>query len=452
MQNELLNTKGLNTERKKIRITENRIKIFSVLVLGFEITAGLLLKRIDILLLFLIFNTCFFLWVLKKLDRTFQPQPPMRQADLSVKIAHETLPYLRRGLNEKNAEAIARIIQEIAQVAAVSITDCEKQLAYLGAGCDRHHAGDKILTEATREVIRTGQFKIVQTQQELNCPLSDVCDCPLAAAVIVPLVCRGKVVGTFKLYETKDGKMSPDLIRLAIGMGQILSLQVELAELDHQAKLATEAQLDALQAQINPHFFFNVMNTIIATSRSNPNRTRRLLIHLAEFFRRALKSKGTVISLKEEMEFVNTYLVLEKARFGRKLKIREEIPQDLLDAEVPRLSIQPLVENAVKHGITPKITNGTVWIRVERIESKAGDFELVVQITDDGMGIEEDRLKDVLLPGVGSGNGVGLANVHARLRGLYGEEYGLKIESEPGQGTTVTMRLPYSKMSREEDS
>ncbi|NLI90979.1 MAG: histidine kinase [Peptococcaceae bacterium] len=402
--------------------------------------------------IFLLVNTIVFLAIYSFLEKKAIPHNPLRRADLSVKIAHETLPYLRRGLNEQNAEAIANIILEIAQVAAVSITDCEKQLAYIGAGCDRHHPGDKILTEATREVIRTSNYKIVQTQQELNCPLSNNCNCPLAAAVIVPLVCRGNVVGTFKLYETKDGKISPDLIRLAIGMGQILSLQVELAELDHQANLVTEAKLDALQAQINPHFFFNVMNTIIATSRSNPNRARRLLIHLAEFFRRALKSKGALISLKEEMEFVNTYLVLEKARFGRKLKIKSEIPRDLLDAEVPRLSIQPLVENAVKHGITPLLTSGTVVIRVDRVESENGDVELVVEIIDDGMGIEEERLKDVLLPGVGSGNGVGLANVHARLQGLYGEDFGLKIQSEHGEGTTVTMRLPYSRVIREEAS
>jgi two-component system LytT family sensor kinase len=219
----------------------------------------------------------------------------------------------------------AKIIQEIAQVAAVSITDCEKQLAYIGAGCDRHHPGDKILTEATREVIRTSNYKIVQTQQELNCPLSDNCDCPLAAAVIVPLMCRGSVVGTFKLYETKDGRISPDLIRLAIGMGQILSLQVELAELDHQANLVTEAKLDALQAQINPHFFFNVMNTIIATSRSNPNRARRLLIHLAEFSG-VLKSKGA-LSHQRRNGVCQYLLFWKKSRFGQNSR-SSEVPRD----------------------------------------------------------------------------------------------------------------------------
>jgi len=439
-----------NKSWKKDRYFKEKILLAFLLVV--ELVLGYHIKSNALWILFLLFNSMLFWVICSFLEKKTIPHNFFRQADLSVKIAHETLPYLRRGLNEQNAEAIAGIIQEIARVAAVSITDCEKQLAYIGAGCDRHHPGDKILTEATQEVIRTCNYKIVQTQQELNCPLSDNCECPLAAAVIVPLVCRGNVVGTFKLYETKDGRISPDLIRLALGMGQILSLQVEIAELDHQANLVTEAKLDALQAQINPHFFFNVMNTIIATSRSNPNRARRLLIHLAEFFRRALKSKGALISLKEEMEFVNTYLVLEKARFGKKLKIRSEIPRDLMDVEVPRLSIQPLVENAVKHGITPLLTRGTVVIRIDRVETEMGDVELVVEIIDDGMGIEEERLKDVLLPGVGSGNGVGLANVHARLQGLYGEEYGLIIQSELGKGTTVVMKLPYSTAIREQAS
>lgn len=439
---------------RKVKLPNNisglsgrKASIIIASVLGLEIAAGLISQSLSLVMVFLLLNYLAYFWHLSTLKRKQDTQDTLRQADLSVQIAHETLPYLRRGLNEQNAQAIAKIIQEISQVGAVSITDCEKQLAYIGVGCDRHHPGDKILTEATREVIRTSNIKIIQTQQELNCPLADICDCPLAAAVIVPLLCRGNVVGTFKLYETKDGKMSPDLIRLALGMGQILSLQVELAELDHQANLVTEAKLDALQAQINPHFFFNIMNTIIATSRSNPNRARRLLIHLAEFFRKVLKSKSALISLKEEMEFVNTYLVLEKARFGRKLKIKTDIPRDLLEAEVPRLSIQPLVENAVKHGITPMLTNGTVLIRVDRIES-----DLFVEIIDDGLGIEVNRLKDVFLPEVGSGNGVGLANVQARLRGLYGEEYGLVITSTQGKGTKVSMRLPYSRVIKQEAS
>ncbi|MEA4901770.1 histidine kinase [Desulfitobacterium sp.] len=408
-----------------------------LIVLGLEVILSLAFGHFGLLLFFLIGNTLYLLIQYEDQRRRIKRLTSERNAEISVKIAHETLPYLRSGLNEQNAEFIAKIIKEIGQVAAVSITDCTKQLAYLGVGCDQHHPGDKILTEATQEVIRTGNYKIVHTQKELNCPRQNVCDCPLAAAIIVPLLSQGIVVGTMKLYETKDGHLSPDLIRLALGMAQLLGLQIELAELDHQAKLTTEAQLDALQAQINPHFLFNVLNTIIATSRTNPNRARRLLIYLSEFFRWAMKSKGTLIPLEEEMKFVHTYLILEKARFGRKLQVKTQIPNELMKAVIPRLSLQPLVENAVKHGITPKIGNGTVLIRAEK-----KDDNLYFYVQDDGLGIVQERLSEILKPGVGSGNGVGMANVHERLRGLYGEEYGLKIESVPGQGTTVIMHLP----------
>ena len=419
------------------------------LILGLEILIMAFFLRVDIVLIFFVINTSILLFDLEKQRRKtaiIRHQPETRNGDMSVKIAHETLPYLRHGLNERNAEEIAKIIQEIGQVAAVSITDCEKQLAYLGVGCDQHHPGDRILTEATRAVIRTGQYKVVHTQKQLNCARQHICNCPLAAAIIVPLLRQGEVVGTVKLYETKDGQVSPDLVRLASGMAQLLGLQIELAELDHQAKLTAEAQLLALQAQINPHFLFNVLNTIIATSRSNPNRTRRLLILLAQFFRRALKAKGTFITVYEEMEFVNIYLILEKARFGRKLVVKEEIDEEMWELQIPRLSIQPLVENAVKHGITAKMGNGTVLIKISMV-----NLEINVQVQDDGAGIPADRLKDVLKDGVGSGNGVGMANVHGRLRAIYGASHGLKIESELGKGTTVTMSMPLTQNMEQQD-
>jgi len=186
-------------------------------------------------------------------------------------------------------------------VPAVAITNKEQVLSYLGVGCEMHQPGDKILTEATKEVIRTGRHKVVQTAKQLNCPVEN-CDCPLAAAVIVPFKNKNEVVGTLKLYQTEDGQLPPHVIRLAIGIGQLLSLQIELSELDRQTQLLTMAKLDALHAQINPHFFFNTLNTIIMYSRTNPDRARRLLIRLAEFFRQTLKRHGHFITLREELE------------------------------------------------------------------------------------------------------------------------------------------------------
>lgn len=354
--------------------------------------------------------------------------------DPTLQIANQTLPFLRRGLNEETAVVTAEIIRKIADIAAVAITDRERVLAYIGAGSDHHQAGGPIMTIATKEVVRTGEMKIIRDGYGLDCPVPN---CPLQSAVIVPLKCKGEVVGTLKLYQTKQGGIANSIVKLAVGVAQLLGMQMELAEIDRQAQLVTKAELDALHAQINPHFLFNTLNTIIMFSRTNPETARRLLIRLASFFRHALKRHGHFNTLKEEIEYLNTYLILERARFREKLRVVREIDQDLLEYKVPVLTIQPLVENAIKHGILPKPGQGTVHISVSK-----HDHEMLIVIRDDGVGIDPQILDKVLTPGFGSGNGVGLSNVHERLKGLFGEEYGLRIVSVPDEGTSVYVRIP----------
>ena len=356
--------------------------------------------------------------------------------DSTLKIANETLPFLRQGLNEETAQQAAEIILKISDVAAVAITDRERVLSYVGAGCERHQPGRLILTQATKQVITTGELKIVDNKEKLKCPVKD-CSCPLEAAVIAPLKIRGQVNGCLKLYQTKEGHIPPHVVKLAVGIAQLLGVQMELAELDRQAQLVTKAELQALHAQINPHFLFNTLNTIIMFSRTNPETARRLLIRLATFFRQTLKRHGHFDTLREELEYINTYLVLEKARFREKLRILRDIDQELMNYQMPVLTLQPLVENAVKHGITPKMGQGAVQISVKKDQS-----ELHIIVKDDGVGIPKEKMHLVLIPGYGSGNGVGLSNVHERLKSLFGEEYGLQITSVEGEGTTVHVRVP----------
>lgn len=357
-------------------------------------------------------------------------------ADPTVQVAHETLPFMRRGLTEATARQTAEIIQKICEVPAVAITDTEKVLAYLGAGCENHRPGDKILTKATQYVIETGEHKIVRSVEELNCTKTD-CDCPLSAGVIAPLKYGNEVVGSLKLYQTEHGQLPPHVVRLTIGLAQLLSMQMELSELDHQSQLAAEAKLEALHSQINPHFLFNTLNTIIMYSRRDPDKTRQLLIHLAEFFRKTLKRPGHFIPLSEELDCVRNYFVLEEARFGDKIKLIEDIDSHLLDYRIPVFSLQPLVENAVKHGITAKNDAGTITIR-----AKLKDDELHLSVIDDGVGIPPEKLEEVLQPGYGSGTGVGLSNVHLRLQNLYGDDKGLNIISTVGKGTKIHMEIP----------
>ncbi len=361
--------------------------------------------------------------------------------DPTLQIANETLPYLRRGLNEETAFKTAEIILKLSDVSAVAITDREKVLAYIGECSDHHKAGGPIITYATKQAVETGELIIIKDKKGLQCPDKN---CTLQSAVIAPLICQGEVSGTVKLYQTSQGELQPAVVKLALAVAQLLGLQMELAELDRHAQLVTKAELDALHAQINPHFLFNTLNTIITYTRTDPENARRLLIRLASFFRQTLKRHGHFNTLREEIEYVNTYLILEKARFREKLKIHRDIDPVLLDYNVPVLTLQPLVENAVKHGIQPKLGPGVI-----RITAKLVDGEMLFVITDDGVGIDSDRLPMVLLPGFGSESGVGLSNVNERLKSLYGEEYGLKIESETDRGTTVYVRIPISGESHE---
>jgi two-component system LytT family sensor kinase len=369
-------------------------------------------------------------------DKAFTP---------TLLIANETLPYLRRGLNEETARKIAEIIQKISDVSAVAITDREKVLAFLGTGCENHPVGRPIVTRATFEVILTGQLKVVQNNSEFNCLVNN-CNCPLESAVIAPLICKGQVVGTLKLYQTRQGHIPNYVVKLAAGIAQLLGMQMELAELDRQSRLLTEAQLDALQAQINPHFLFNTLNTINMFIRTKPETARKLLIRLASFFRYSLNREGRFITLKEELKYIQNYIVLEKARFGKKLRVSRNIDKSLLEYSIPVLTVQPLVENAIRHGITPKEGRGTVQISA----CLQGD-EIEISVVDDGIGIHPEIMPKIFQPGFGSGCGVGLSNVHERLKILFGEEHGLHVESEFGNGTKVWFRVPFSSvMIREE--
>lgn len=413
-----------------------RIILIQLLVLGLAIYV----INHWVLGVILVISHLFVLYMLllhPRLQRIVTVKVDAQSFDNSLQIANETLPFLRQGLNSETAHHAAEVIKKIGDVPAVAVTDKQYVLAFLGTGCERHPAGGTIITNATKEVIATGQLKIVAKKQDFNCPYQDCCECPLGAAIIAPLMCRGEVVGTVKLYQTKEGEMPPNLVKLAAGIAQLLGVQMELAELDRQTQLLTKAELDALQAQINPHFLFNTLNTISMFIRTNPETARRLLKRLAAFFRHSLKRRGHWVTIEEELSYLHHYLVLEKARFREKLRIVRDIDANVLQYKIPVLTLQPLVENSIRHGITPKLGKGTVKISIHLV-----DDEIKVAVMDDGVGIKPEIYPQVLNPGFGSGSGVGLSNVHERLKIIFGEEYGLTIDSIPDVGTVVKLRIP----------
>lgn len=362
--------------------------------------------------------------------------------DATLRIGDETLPYLRQGLNEESAQKICEIIHKITEVDAVAITGAEKILGFHGIGCRRHAQGGPILTGATKMVLDTGETNLVQDPRILSCDEAD-CPHPLKSAVITPLKYRGKVVGTFKLYRASPGALPSHVVRLAVGIAALLGLQMESGEADRQRQLVTKARLEALQAQIRPHFLFNVLNTIIMFSRTDVERSRELLIALSQFFRRSLSYRGNFITLQDEIEYITTYLALEKARFGEKLDIRLRVDPRLIGVQVPILTLQPLVENSVVHGLAPKEEGGFVAIRAHRVRN-----EIHVFIVDNGIGMDGERLRRVMEEGFGTNMGLGLSNVNDRLVSLYGEEYRLQIRSRAGTGTAIRVRIPIARFAQ----
>ena len=359
--------------------------------------------------------------------------------DTTWRIGDETMEYLKQGLNDESAQKICEIIHKITDVDAVAITDDKKILGFDGIGCRRHQQGGPILTGATRYVLDTGETKIVTDPRILSCD-EEGCPHPLKSAVIAPLKYRGKVVGTFKLYRASSQPLPSYLVRLCVGIAALLGIQMEAAEVDHQRELVTKARLEALQAQIRPHFLFNVLNTILMLTRTDVDKARELLVTLAQFFRRSLGNRGSVITLADEVDYLKTYLSLEKARFGDKLEVQLQVEPALLGVQVPVLTLQPLVENAVVHGLAPKEEGGFIRLKAHRV----GD-EIHVMIGDNGVGMDREHLRRVFEEGYGQNNGLGLTNVNDRLASLYGEPYRLKIRSAPGRGTAIRVRIPLDR-------
>ncbi|RLC87503.1 MAG: hypothetical protein DRI79_08555 [Chloroflexi bacterium] len=228
----------------------------------------------------------------------------------------------------------------------------------------------------------------------------------------------------------------------------VRNAQAEAAR--HRARAAelarAHAEVRALRAQINPHFLFNALNTIRYFVRTDPETARRLLLDLSEVFQRALRS-GEFVPLGDEISYVKAYLALEKARLNHRLRVEWSIQTDtLLDHPVPTLILQPIVENAVIHGISRQPEGGMVRITIERTED-----DLVLRVEDDGPGIASARLAEILDPARGTNAAIGLRNVDGRLRALYGDEYRLVVESEIGRGTRVEIKVPFQLSNRLKD-
>lgn len=356
-----------------------------------------------------------------------------------LEIADRCLPYLRKGLYDRqNLGEAVRIIHDLSSVSGVVITDRTEILGMAGGALGGLGLSAP-LPALIQKTLCTGEVQLSE-EADPEDPFSD----PLKklTAVCAPLTQRGEVIGTLTMFIRKFKLTREVECEFVGGLARLFSTQIELSQLEYQKKLLQKAEFAALQSQINPHFLFNALNTITSFCREKPERARELLIVLSSYFRRTLQTGKVMISLCEELNHVNAYLELEKARFEEKLQIETDVPEGL-DCTVPSFILQPTVENAVRHGARNVTGVGRIAIRARQRQG-----ETVISVNDNGPGIRREIVERVY-SGTMDENHVGLSNIQKRLKSIYGEDRGLIIDTSPA-GTTVVIRIPNQPDRRNE--
>lgn len=352
-----------------------------------------------------------------------------RQAKLALDIAHKTLPYFRN-INSHSLAAICRIIRTEINADAVAMTNTQHIpqhiLAYVGVGEEKYNIGHDIISPMTQQVILDGKIIIKNNDEQHLTP-------GIHSMIVIPLLEHGQVTGTLKIYYRHAHRITYSLQVMAVGLSQLMSTQIEVSRTEQLRDMANKAELRALQSKINPHFLFNALNAISSSIRINPDTARQLMINLSRYLRYNLElNDDALIDVKKELYQIRDYIAIEQALFGAKLTVIYDIDDDLA-YQIPSLLIQPLVENAIVHGIQPCRGKGTVVIAVKDLGER-----LRVAVTDTGHGIDQQTIDCVARNEV-PGNKIGLLNVHHRVRLLYGD--GLHIRRlEPG--TEIVFYIP----------
>jgi two-component system LytT family sensor kinase len=325
-------------------------------------------------------------------------------------------PSLREGLGSDSAAGAARHLRALLGSRGVALTDTDRVLATDGAGAEQ------LGMDVVKSVLTTGRAVVADSGTR-----------PAGRAIAAPLVVDGRVVGTLVALAEEA---TASLVRATTEVARWVSSQLELAELDASRTRLAESEVRALRAQISPHFIYNALTAIASYVRTDPEHARELLLEFADFTRYSFRRHGDFTTLAEELRSIERYLTLERARFGDRLHVTVRVAPEVLPVAVPYLCLQPIVENAVRHGLEGRPGPGRVTILAE----DAG-ADCTITVEDDGIGADPEQIR-LAMTGEGEGDSIGVANVDERLRSFFGDEYGLVVETGPGLGTKVSMRIP----------
>ena len=345
----------------------------------------------------------------------------------TLHLATRAAEHLRGGIGAAESARAVRNLRDLLDCDALALAGTSGVLALDGPGDELRAAAERMAEHARlgsrahveRHAVRSGR---------------DTLD-----AVAAPILVGGETAGAVVAFSRSA---RPGLVRATGEVARWVATQLELADLDTSRAALAEAEVRALRAQISPHFIYNALNAIASFITTDPAQARELVLDFADFTRYSFRRHGDFTTVAEELRSVDGYLRLERARFGERLGVTLQIAPEVLSTIIPFLSVQPLVENAVRHGLEAKEGRGALAITA----TDSGAYA-VITVEDDGVGIDPELARAVLA-GEGAGEHIGLRNVDARLRQVYGDDFGLVVETNVGSGTLITMRVPKSQPGR----
>ncbi|MEY7999774.1 LytS/YhcK type 5TM receptor domain-containing protein [Clostridium sp. Mt-5] len=417
---------GLNLKQAFIgAATAEFCQMIIILMISRPFSAALKLVEIIALPMILInsLGTVIFINIIKSAKEEYNRIGAI-EAQRALNIAKRTVNYMRKGLDEGTAKNVSEIIYEMTNVEGIVIGDKNGFLAYSGININEDKLKRKI-----EDYSRDPDYRTIELIDETN-SIFFVC-----TPFKVP---NSNFEGVLGLGVKSPKNIDPYFVQFGKELSELLSNQIELYKLDKLAKEASTAEFRALRAQIEPHFLFNALNTIASFCRTNPLKARELIIDLSNYFRQTLKRQEDFVYLKDEVEFIQSYISIEKARFGNRLNLIIDIPDEMMDRKVPVFVLQPIIENAIKHGILPKAEGGKVYLK-----AYFQNDQIRFSIVDTGVGMNEEKLNEVLT----EWPGIGLKNVNERLKLLYGEDHGLDIKTSVNNGTKVSFLISMREVS-----
>ncbi len=414
-----------------------------VCLLRFAVPVQMALKAIlEISVPMILINAVGILIFISSFDTIFEFQDieSSRQLQRASELAGKCLPLFLRGISHKeNMQKLSEIMLSEIDWAGVMITDRREVIASSQKeAAERLEIGTEI-PDVGRRAIKSGKMEVMYKVPVTNPLYEFMKDYSLVAA---PFVIREQAIGCLIVWVKKKWVLQQSELKILQHLVTLSSYQIALAELEQQSAMRQRAEFKALQFQVNPHFLFNALNTVSYVCREDPERARELLLTLANYFRYNLNYDAYFVPLEEELEHVQDYLEIEKARFEEKLLVTVEMPEDM-DINIPTLILQPIVENAVRYGINRE------GKRIVRIQVKKEAEGYMVCICDEGKGISDEILQK-LRNDEAIGSSIGLSNVHRRMKNLYGEENGLHIKSSLN-GTCVEMHFMKNVLREEKD-